>query len=312
MSHFFRLALRASAFCVPMTLSAASFAHVDLSSPTPRAHGETEGNLKSGPCGQTTNGRTANVTVFEPGQTITVTWNEYIDHPAYYRVAFDDDGDDGFVTRTDGQTDPAADDPEAVEAALNMDAQILAIVTEQNDTTAGASTDVRSVDVTLPNITCETCTLQLIQYMYNNPAQGYFQCADIALRAAGSSSDADAGPSGQGGSADASDAGAAAAAGAGGAPSDGSGGTGTSSAGTGGGSSTPAPSPGSGGAAGSTGAASGGSGPAGTGGSAPVTPDDGDDGGCSIATRSGSGAGGAGVVTLLALGLGWVARRRRA
>lgn len=291
-----------------MTFSAVSLAHVDLSAPNPRAHGQTEGNLKSGPCGQTANARTGNLNVFAPGETITVTWNEYIDHPAYYRVAFDDDGDDGFVMRTDGQTNPTADDPRAVEAALDMDAEILAIVTEENDTTAGTSTDIRSVDVTLPNITCENCTLQVIQYMYNNPGQGYFQCADIALRAAQQAADA-----GVGGSANAGDAGAAGAAGAsgaagaagsGGAPSSGNGGA--SSAGTG---STPAPA--NGGAGGTSSAGTGGSATAaGTGGSAPVASDD-DDGGCTISTHTGESTPSASLIGLLALGVGLVARRRR-
>jgi hypothetical protein len=302
-----RFSVCAAAFGSLMTFSAVSLAHVDLSTPNPRAHGETEGNLKSGPCGQTTNGRTANVNVFAPGQTITVTWNEYIDHPAYYRIAFDDDGDDGFLMRTDGQTDPTADDPDTIEAALNMDAQILAIVKEENDTTAGPSTDIRSVDVTLPNVTCENCTLQVIQYMYNNPGQGYFQCADIALRAAEQvGENADAGLGGEGGSASAGEAGAA---GAGGAPSSGS--AGTSSGGS---ASTPLPPRGGTGGTGGTGAAAGAGGaPSGAAGSAASTPvasdDDDDDGGCTISTHASDGSS-AGLVSLLALGLGLIARRR--
>jgi len=305
MSDVPRLILRTSAFLASITLAGASFAHVDLSVPNPRAHGETEGNLKSGPCGQTTNGRTANVNVFAPGETITVTWNEYIDHPAYYRVAFDDDGDDGFVMRSDGQTNPTADDPEAMEAALNMDAEILAIVTEENDTTPGTSTDIRSVDITFPNVTCENCTLQLIQYMYNNPAQGYFQCADIALR--GEPAGADAGPAGGGGSASAGDAGAAGAGGAGG-----SGGASSAGAGNSAGGGSAGTAAASAGAGGSAGTASGGAGPAGTGGSAPVVADSGgDDGGCAIVTHAADGSGGASLVALFALGLGLCARRRR-
>jgi hypothetical protein len=301
MSDVPRLALRTSAFLVSITLSAASFAHVDLSSPNPRAHGETEGNLKSGPCGQTTNGRTANVNVFAPGETITVTWNEYIDHPAYYRIAFDADGDDGFAMRSDGQTNPLADDPEAMEAALNMDAEILAIVPEDNDTTPGTSTDVRSVDITFPDVACENCTLQLIQYMYNSPAQGYFQCADIALRGEPGGGDADAGPGGGGGSGNSGGAGAAGAGGAGGGAGASSAGAGNSASGGG----APAPSAGSGGA---SGGASGG-GPAGT---APVVADSGgDDGGCAIVTRTADGNRAASLLGLLALGLGCVVRRRR-
>jgi MYXO-CTERM domain-containing protein len=238
--------------------------------------------------------------VYTPGETITVRWNEYIDHPSYYRIAFDDDGDNGFEMRADGQTNAAADNPVAMENALGMDAEILSIVPEVNDTTQGAGTDVREAQVTLPNITCENCTLQLIQYMYNNPMQGYYQCADIALRDAVVGGDAGADP--VPGTADAS---AAAPQGAGGslgtapAPGDSSGTGGASGAPTG------VAAPGAGGTA-VTGAA--GSQSAGTGGGAAATAGDDDDGGCSL-PASGSSSNRTGPFAVLALGLALLRRR---
>jgi len=297
-----RLATASSLFL----FSAVSAAHVDLQQPTPRLAGQAnDPQLKTGPCGQTANGRTANVNVYTPGETITVRWNEYIDHPSYYRIAFDDDGDNGFEMRTDGQTNAAADNPVAMENALGMDAEILSIVPEVNDTTTGAGTDVREVQVTLPNITCENCTLQLIQYMYNNPMQGYYQCADIALRgtvAAGGDADAGTDPVPA-----AADAGAVAPEGAGGslgtvpAPGDSSGnGTGGAS-----GAPTGVAAPGAGGTA-ITGAA--GSQSAGTGGGAAATAGDDDDGGCSL-PASGSSSNRSGLFAVLALGLALLRRR---
>ena len=41
--------------------------------------------------------RTDRVTYYEPGETIEVRWDEYVDHPGHYRNAFDPDGDDDFV-----------------------------------------------------------------------------------------------------------------------------------------------------------------------------------------------------------------------
>jgi hypothetical protein len=41
--------------------------------------------------------RGATVSTLLPGQTITVTWDEYVDHPGHFRIAFDDDGQDIFV-----------------------------------------------------------------------------------------------------------------------------------------------------------------------------------------------------------------------
>ena len=37
------------------------------------------------------------MTYFVPGATIEVIWDEYVDHPGHYRIAFDDDGVDDFV-----------------------------------------------------------------------------------------------------------------------------------------------------------------------------------------------------------------------
>src|SRR5262245_13398304 len=74
-------------------------AHIDMTTPEPREHGrirEPNSNLKEGPCGQVVDGRTDKVSVFEPGQTIEVTWAETTNHDSYYRVAFDRDGDDAF------------------------------------------------------------------------------------------------------------------------------------------------------------------------------------------------------------------------
>jgi MYXO-CTERM domain-containing protein len=293
-----KVATAAAAFASLMTFSAVSFAHVDLSAPTPRAHGQSEGNLKSGPCGQTTNARTTNVTVFAPGETITVEWNEYIDH--------------GFVQRPGNVTDQNADDPEAAEAALNMDAEILAIVTEENDTTAGMSTDVRSTTVTLPNIECENCTLQLIQYMYDNPATGYFQCADIALRAGQQVEPADAGAAGSssGGTGGAGGAGGFANAGGAGAP--GAGGSGgpiappPSNPPSQGGA-APVPSTGVAGAASSAGASN-----LPPTGSLANEPDGEEEGGCSMPSHVGAGAATPGLIGALALALGLLGRRRRA
>src|SRR6187431_1978738 len=89
----------ASAFSALSLLAVSALAHVERQAPPPRAKGQSEGNLKNTPCGQNPDGRPARVTVFEPGQTITLPFNEFIDHPAYYRVAFDPDGDT-FPMRT--------------------------------------------------------------------------------------------------------------------------------------------------------------------------------------------------------------------
>ncbi|MFA9472798.1 MAG: hypothetical protein ACERNK_19695, partial [Deltaproteobacteria bacterium] len=53
--------------------------------------------------------------------------------------------------------------------------------------------------VTLPNVTCDNCTLQVIQVMYDKPPYTtpgndiYYQCADLVLREGAAPPDADAG-----------------------------------------------------------------------------------------------------------------------
>jgi Lytic polysaccharide mono-oxygenase, cellulose-degrading len=140
-------------------------AHIKLISPPPRDSG-----LKAGPCGTAGSVRGNNVTTFKPGQKITVRWQETVSHPGHYRISFDDNGDDAFVepkSFTDTYTAPSVLlDNIADKTGLQMYTQV----------------------VTLPNIECDHCTLQLIQVMTDKAPYGdgndiYHQCADIVLSA---------------------------------------------------------------------------------------------------------------------------------
>jgi hypothetical protein len=173
----------------------AALAHIDLLEPEARAHGtaarndtevDANSNLKSGPCGQMTSGRTDRVATYARGQRITVRVREENAHVSYLRVSFDLDGED-FPLRTLFPAGPETQElAEAAEAALGADG-LLAVVREDNDTLGF----VHEIDVTLPDATCDSCTLQVLQFMYDDPsAPYYFQCADLVITDAGS---ADAG-----------------------------------------------------------------------------------------------------------------------
>jgi hypothetical protein len=153
-------------------------AHLALVSP-PSRYGESV--LKEGPCGVAGGARSERVTALEPGARLEVVWDEYIDHPGHYRIAFDPDGDDDFVdpqclagcnTRTP-----------AIETYSNGTVLLDAIP----DTPQGGR---GSALVTLPDIECSRCTLQVIQVMYDKPpyTRGgddiYYQCVDLLLRRA--------------------------------------------------------------------------------------------------------------------------------
>lgn len=140
-------------------------AHLMMSSPQNRYDAEQ----KAPPCGRAGGVRTDRVTVLEPGSTITVVWDETIDHPSHYRISFDVDGEDDFV-------DPAT----MMEFYSN--AAVLA------DNIPDDASRHFEYQITLPDVECENCTLQVIQVMYDKPPYTipgndiYYNCADLALR----------------------------------------------------------------------------------------------------------------------------------
>lgn len=131
--------------------SSSATGHILLQDPQPRNNND---GIKSGPCGGVP--RTDTPAVFSPGETITVSWLETIDHPGYYRVAFSSADDQGFD-----------------------DNVLLDDITDEVCTSAPCP---YSVEVTLPDQPCAACTLQLIQFMGTGPTYSpYFSCADVVL-----------------------------------------------------------------------------------------------------------------------------------
>src|SRR3954471_17085420 len=72
-----------------LILAPSARAHVRLESPASRYGDE----MKSRPCGRPGGVRTTRVTTVRPGQAVTVIFDEIIDHPGYFRIAFDRTGD---------------------------------------------------------------------------------------------------------------------------------------------------------------------------------------------------------------------------
>jgi len=137
--------------------TAVAHAHIAMTFPTPRTVDQ-----KAGPCGATGSTRGTKISTFRPGETITIEWDETVDHPGHYRIAFDNDGNDVFQN-------PNRPDDNFPSTLAN---QIV-------DRAGGHYTQ----QITLPNMTCNNCTLQLVQVMttavpYNS---FYYQCADIVL-----------------------------------------------------------------------------------------------------------------------------------
>jgi hypothetical protein len=167
----------AAASCATWLIAAPCLAHIDLESPTPRAPGKPDSNLGERPCGQRRNARTADkLNEFRPGESIDVLVDVYVQHPSYFRFAFDQDGDDSFSARPSAPSDPMSDDPTTLPAGEGE--QILAYVLDPTG-------DLERIEqaLTLPNVQCDNCTLQLTQFIYGLPLADatYYQCADIVL-----------------------------------------------------------------------------------------------------------------------------------
>ena len=141
---------------------------------------------KSPPCGQADTGDpampTGDLTVFQKGQTITVTIQEVVPHPGHYRVAI-------------AQT----------QDALPKDPPVVAGATACGSTTIAANptlplladgmlvhttpfTTPQSMQITLPpDFTCTNCTLQVVEFMSDHPLnlQGgcfYHHCANVTIQ----------------------------------------------------------------------------------------------------------------------------------
>lgn len=157
--------LALAALTVSLALAGDASAHIQLMSPTQRHSAQ-----KAGPCGVGPDDiRGPNVTTFKPGETITVVFDEHVDHPGHFRVSFDDDGHDGFL------------DPQSYTDFYTNDLVLLDEIADKNG-------GIYEVEVTLPDIECDNCTLQVLQVMTDKPPFGpgggvdfYWQCADIRL-----------------------------------------------------------------------------------------------------------------------------------
>lgn len=161
---------------VAVTVASPSEAHLGLHVP-PSRYGDAV--LKVGPCGAPNGQRSDNVTELEPGASIEVVWDEYVNHPGHFRISFDADGDDDFV-------DPAClSGCNTRNPEIEMYSNDTVLLDGIADTPSGGESSVR---VTLPDIECDNCTLQVIQVMYDKPPYTtpgndiYYQCADLVLR----------------------------------------------------------------------------------------------------------------------------------
>jgi hypothetical protein len=116
--------------------------------------------LKSPPCGGSA--KTSTPRSFQAGEAITVEFEETINHPGYFEIRILGEGDAPVI----GYTEPLAK-----------------IDDIQNNTISGGRNHQYTAKITLPNIKCDGCSLQLIQYMTEDPnfPSKYYSCSDVSL-----------------------------------------------------------------------------------------------------------------------------------
>jgi MYXO-CTERM domain-containing protein len=186
-----------------LLLSGVASAHISLEQGGGLMSRDGEANLKQGPCGLAGSKRGTNIYTYAPGESVEIKIKETIPHPSYFRIAFDKDGDDGFI-------DPKSIKPIDPNRPCPFDANDKCGTTDDsNDFYNTPEVLMDNLDphlsnnmlgnpyswqVTMPNYTCDNCTLQIIQVMedtihgaYNpDPADPslpdiYHQCLDIVL-----------------------------------------------------------------------------------------------------------------------------------
>jgi len=152
-------------------------AHINLLEPVVRVPGFPESTLARGPCGQDPNERIEDrVNVFRPGESIELAFEVYVQHPGYFRISFDPEGDDSFSTRPSAPSDASTDDPTQLSPG---DGEIIL------DYISNRAGDIDRVErrVTLPDIECDRCTLQVTLFVYGWRLDEalFYQCADLLL-----------------------------------------------------------------------------------------------------------------------------------
>ncbi len=183
-------------------VAAPANAHFILKTPAASISQDALGSpQKLAPCGNEAGGTaTGEVTSFAAGQTITITIDEKIFHPGHYRVA---------LAVNDPSELPAEPIVTAGATACGsttiMDPPVYPVLADGVLLHTEPFDGPQTIQVTLPaNVSCEKCTLQVIEFMsnhgLNNPGGCFYHhCADIKISAGTGGTGGAGGTTGTGG-----------------------------------------------------------------------------------------------------------------
>lgn len=190
MKRSFAALLGLSALAVP----AAAAAHFILLSPEPFLEQNQLGNpQKAWPCGEDAAADkvpTGVVSEFTGGQSIPLKVQETIYHPGHYRVALSVLSRDELPVDPETVTRDTERGPYSVSAKIDPDPAppVIADGIFEHHERPEERGVIYETEITLPNINCDNCTLQVIQWMAEHGlnAEGdftYHHCADIRITA---------------------------------------------------------------------------------------------------------------------------------
>jgi MYXO-CTERM domain-containing protein len=178
-----RATLRLALACV--VVSSTADAHFNLKTPESWTVQDGLGDpQKLGPCGSDgTVTPSGIVTAYNPGDTVTITFNETIFHPGHYRVALA--VNDRSELPAEPVVTPGTGTPCGTAAVMSPIA--FPVLADGVLDHTQAFTGMQTIQVKLPdNIKCSKCTLQIIEFMSQHPLNMpggcfYHHCADISI-----------------------------------------------------------------------------------------------------------------------------------
>jgi hypothetical protein len=170
--------------------------HFKLVEPASRLVEDQRGDPQNlGPCGGTSayaGSPTGVVYQAAGGSKLHIKIQETIYHPGFYRVSLAVKSIDELPADPVAVTRDTEKGPWSISGAIQSNPQmpVLAdgLFSHRTRPAAGTQLPPWETDVTLPNINCEKCTLQIVQFMedhgYNKDGgYTYHHCADIKITA---------------------------------------------------------------------------------------------------------------------------------
>jgi MYXO-CTERM domain-containing protein len=178
-----RWVLGIAALGATLGASATARAHFVLTSPAAAYEQSALGDpQKAPPCGDDGSAvATGMVTAFQAGETITITIDETIYHPGHYRIAIAENDPSELP-----EEPPVTPGSTPCGSAPIMEPPVYPVLADGVFLHDAPFGEPQSIDITLPDISCTNCTLQVIQFMtqhgLNDPGGCFYHhCATISI-----------------------------------------------------------------------------------------------------------------------------------